>query len=314
MERDDFFTFPNGDAGFVAPGGANKQLVVQYETELSQIQVTTMKLPRAGTCGNGRIEPWAGETCDDDSSCCVQCHLKEGAQCSQGGCCDTDLCVYKAFSVTCAIDGDTAFDLSTCGPQVDNCGSCVNGVCGKIPGQSHGNTGWCPAGTGDAICKTRIAYKWPNADGPSCMNNFYSEKTVPEGTICAVTPEGLQQLCEIPDPANAPNDAVCGTAGTPIPTFTSQPPCPQCSLSAAAPCTLSVTWPELDALELSGVKVYTGGLGSQMDSVYQVWVCMEASCAPEDLACFRYNEQQQAFDWWGFNSHLRIIPDMATAR
>jgi len=80
----------------------------------------------------------------------------------------------------------------------------------------------------------------------------------------------------------------------------------QCSTDD--PCALGLTWPEIDAAEASGTKVFTGGLGSLMDANHESWLCWEDSgCAAGDLACFKYHENDEVFEWYGFNSQLRIV-------
>lgn len=80
--------------------------------------------------------------------------------------------------------------------------------------------------------------------------------------------------------------------------------------SSEDPCSVSVTWPEIDALEDGGRKVFTGGLGQAMDADQESWMCWEdSSCAAGDLACFKYHERDERFVWYGFNSVLRIVPE-----
>lgn len=299
MERDGWTTFANGHGAWAAPGGADKQAVVKYETEVNEVQFTTMLAPTAGTCGNGEVDFWAGETCDDTSSCCENCQLVAGAQCSAGFCCDVLTCRYKPTTVTCALDKDENFNVAGCSASnTANCGSCYNGACSRFSGQTKGNTDWCPATGG---CMQRIAYDFGN--GPTCTGSFYNgAKTVPAGAVCAIS-GSQQQLCEI----TGTDTAICGAAADPIPAYSVQPPCPFCSTPAGTPCALRATWEEVDAMQLAGTQVHTGGLGEQMTAEYESWLCLEMACAPDDLACFKYSETRGAFDWFGFNSVLRIV-------
>lgn len=262
MERDGWTTFANGHGAWAAPGGADKQAVVKYETEVNEVQFTTMLAPTAGTCGNGEVDFWAGETCDDTSSCCENCQLVAGAQCSAGFCCDVLTCRYKPTTVTCALDKDENFNVAGCSASnTANCGSCYNGACSRFSGQTKGNTDWCPATGG---CMQRIAYDFGN--GPTCTGSFYNgAKTVPAGAVCAIS-GSQQQLCEI----TGTDTAICGAAADPIPAYSVQPPCPFCSTPAGTPCALRATWEEVDAMQLAGTQVHTGGLGEQMTAEYEV--------------------------------------------
>ena len=63
------------------------------------------------TCGNDIVE--AGEICDDRSSCCVNCQLAPGAQCTPGefpypgnGCCNVDTCLWEPATKACPLDNN----------------------------------------------------------------------------------------------------------------------------------------------------------------------------------------------------------------
>ena len=45
-------------------------------------QVATILVPDSTSCGNGKIDMWAGEECDVDAPCCEACRLVAGVPCA----------------------------------------------------------------------------------------------------------------------------------------------------------------------------------------------------------------------------------------
>ena len=194
-ERDDIITLPSGDAAWVAQGSADDDpnVAVEFATELAALRVTTIRVPTAPpaapTCGNGVVDYWAGETCDESDSCCVNCQLAPGAQCTPGtsvGCCES--CLYKAATSACPIDGDATFDVAGKCRLVDaadnstslitrakvletshvtlsdNCGSCrPDGSCGIFQAHSHPFSNGIYPGKGSQ--NAAWSYKWCPLNG-----------------------------------------------------------------------------------------------------------------------------------------------------
>jgi len=250
-ERNFWRTSPLGHVGYIYAYDEDKQKVVNYgdHGKINQVQVSMIITPFQASCGNGVIDEWAGETCDDSSPCCVECQTK--LQCSAGACCDLETCTFFDESQNCPLDGDLDFDIAKCaeapfghsGPRLSeggewgNCGSCFAGVCatpkdsgGRIVGKS--NTGWCPKSESSGTpCVHDVAYDWgdPLDELDKCMgkNNVHA----PLGTVCGIEANGDQSVCTGPAGDGLLNYTTisCSDPAPPVPKYATQPDCPLCS-------------------------------------------------------------------------------------
>lgn len=71
----------------------------------------------AAYCGNGVVDVLNDEECDDDSACCSNCRLVDGATCSGGECCSG--CQFSPSTQSCGSSG------GFCGPE----GVCTPSLC-----------------------------------------------------------------------------------------------------------------------------------------------------------------------------------------
>lgn len=141
----------------------------------------------APECGNGIIEE--GEECDDPSSCCNNCQLASGAQCSGGDCCDAQ-CKFKLTSSMCPLEA---------GEQ----GYCANGVCAPSACKRYGmaycgtkptnpcrqncyNKGVCTDMDGMVDSETRLPFNRINSS-ELCSASPYST-CVGDGVCTAASP------------------------------------------------------------------------------------------------------------------------------
>ena len=170
-----------------------------------------MLTPWTSSCGNGIIDAWAGETCDVENARCVYCQLVAGAQCASGACCDVFRCGYAPSSVACTLDGDDDgfHETKVCGARPyghcgraqsqdvvwSNCGMCLSGGKCGLP-NSWPNTGFCGVGQ-EGSCDHLVAYSLGPIEtdtGQMCVPGTVD--TSPEGTVCAVEPDGRVRMCE----------------------------------------------------------------------------------------------------------------------
>ncbi|KAM3608084.1 uncharacterized protein V6R79_018811 [Siganus canaliculatus] len=137
------------------------------------------KLFEQAECGNGYVE--VGEECDCGprtecyKECCKKCSLANGAQCSDGPCCNTT-CLYYPRGYSCRYAVNDCDITETC-----------SGDSGQCPPNLHKQDGYlCQVNQGRCYsgeCKTRenqCKYIWGSKSGGS--EKFCYEKLNTEGT------------------------------------------------------------------------------------------------------------------------------------
>eukprot|EP00961_Rhodomonas_salina_P082858 1113801-Rhodomonas_salina.1 len=96
---------------------------------------------------------------------------------------------------------------------------------------------------------------------------------------------------------------------------------PRESMPPCAMCTLDADWEHITDMAKHG-KSFTGGLGAKavhtFHKHYGVWVCVrdwdvteQLACGakPGEIVCFRYNEKDEMFDYYGMNAELMLVKE-----
>jgi len=255
-ERNLWKTSPSGHAGYIYAYDEDKQKIARYGEHgaANKVQVSMVMTPYPASCGNGVIDEWAGETCDEKSSCCDKCQLSVGAkQCSSGSCCDTKTCAFLPETSVCPVKADPNFDPSLCtsppyghsggafgkgSGKWGNCGSCFAGTCGAAI-MSYGglvgstNMGYCPKTSSTDPCVHDWVYAYGDVkDIKACMNRKNAH--APLGTICKVEANGNQGVCVGPHKGLNYTSISCSDPAPPVPKYPTAPKCALCSATYVA--------------------------------------------------------------------------------
>lgn len=198
--------------------------------------------------------------------------------------------------------------LQVLGLQQAPCGVCGNGVCelGERCDASSTSSG----GSGGLCCGQDCQYSLsscPSAPG-STVPCSGAGLCLPGSGVCACFVGYLGDACDYPLYARA------GSASEATPATSAGADEP--GLSGCSP---PSTWPQVVGwMAAGGRRVHSGGLGLAATGNFKVWVCLDpallsctgaayTSSSTSGLACFRFDEQQLVFVWWGWNGDLLLV-------